>query len=369
MITSSSPVPTAVFVIGTRAQLIKLAPVIVACERVGHPALLLLTGQHHETMADLLGEFSISSPQISAIPPSERATVGSLLRWLPKAYIGVFRELRRQRKHNPLLDVVVHGDTLSAVVGAVAARHVGAQVVHVESGLSSGHILDPFPEELCRRVVFRLTDLAFCPSAEAVEYMRRNHGCIAVDTLGNTIVDAVGLAGVRAGAVSDNDYIVASLHRFQNIYSEARLGHLVDLLVDVSELMPVHFVLHPATRKRLVVHGLLERLETSPGIHLTPRLGYSAFLRMAASAACVLTDGGSNQEELATLGVPTVVMRERTERADGLGRNAIMEADLGMGVPQFLAAGLHVHLRSESGVCEGLGPSMRIAEKLAANWR
>jgi UDP-N-acetylglucosamine 2-epimerase (non-hydrolysing) len=160
-------------------------------------------------------------------------------------------------------------------------------------------------------------------------------------------------------------YLVASLHRFQNLYDAKRLETLVGLIVTIAERIPVHFVLHPATRKRLGKSGLAARLESAPGVRLSPRLGYRDFLRLAAGAACVLTDGGSNQEELAALGVPTIIMRERTERPDGLGENAAMEADIEGGAAAFVLSGQYVGLRRPVSVSGDLGPSQMIADFLA----
>ena len=170
-----------------------------------------------------------------------------------------------------------------------------------------------------------------------------------------------------SGASSDRPYLVASLHRFQNIFDAKRLRQLVDLLVALSDRFHVHFVLHPATRKRLEAQGYLARLAVLPHLVLSPRLGYGAFLRLASGAACVLTDGGSNQEELAVLGVPTIVMREHTERSDGLGQNAIMEADVPGGVGAYLLGDRHSELRRPSLVREGFGPSLTVRDHLV--WR
>lgn len=357
----------AIFVIGTRAQLIKVAPVVVAAERARLQCTLLMTGQHQETMQDLIDEFGITSPQIPALAASEHATVGSLLRWLPAAYRGVSKRLREIGQGADGIDVLVHGDTLSTLVGAFAARRCKARVVHLESGLTSGKLLDPFPEELCRRLVFRMTDVAMCPNAQAADVMRRHKRVRVVDTGGNTIVDAVALTGaadVRRRA--DNPYVVASLHRFQNIYDAKRLRGLVQLIEAVSQRFAVHFVLHPATRGRLQKDGLLQRLSDAPGVNLSPRMGYRDFLCLAAGAACVLTDGGSNQEELAALGVPTVIMRARTERPDGLGANAVMEAGIEGGVENFILHDTFETLRRPSAQIAANGPSAHIVRALSA---
>lgn len=327
-----------VFIIGTRAQLIKVAPVIAECERQNLPCTLLMTGQHLETMHDLLEEFGIHSPPLSAVPAREHSTVSSLARWLPLAYHGVRTQLERIGVAPAQMDILVHGDTLSTVIGALAGNRLGARVIHLESGLTSQKLWDPFPEEISRRIVFRLAHVAMCPSLDAVRHMRAHYSrCKSVHTHGNTILDAVSLVGVK---YSDRDhqppYLVASLHRFQNIYDLKRLEYLVGLLETVAKKYPIHFVLHPATRKRLVHANLLDRLANTPNIRLSPRLGYGAFLRLAAGAACVLTDGGSNQEELAALGVPTIVMRKATERNDGIGSNIFMEGHISNGVADFL---------------------------------
>jgi UDP-N-acetylglucosamine 2-epimerase (non-hydrolysing) len=354
-----------VFVVGTRAQLIKVAPVIVACERAGISCTLLMTGQHHDTMQDLLDEFGVTAPQIAALPSAEHSTVRSLFRWLPAAYRGVVSRLREIAAPGAQVNVLVHGDTLSTLLGAFAARRCGARVVHIESGLSSGRLFDPFPEEICRRLVFRMTNVAMCPDEDTSRNMRRRRHVSVVNTHGNTIIDAVALTGASDLArIDDDPYIVVSLHRFQNIYDAKRLRYLVALIEAISARYRVHFVLHPATRGRLESAGLMERLSSAPWIDLHPRMGYREFLRKAAGAACVVTDGGSNQEELAVLGVPTIVMRARTERQDGLGANAVMEGDVVGGVDEFILSARFENLRREPMPSAGLRPSDRIARAL-----
>jgi UDP-N-acetylglucosamine 2-epimerase (non-hydrolysing) len=358
----------AVFVVGTRAQLIKVAPVVVACEQAGQPVQLLMTGQHKETMSDLIEEFGIRAQPQSLMEVSERATVLALLTWTPRALYALTRRLRALARAEGAPKVVVHGDTLSTLLGALAARFAGGQVFHLESGLSSGRLFDPFPEELTRRLVFRLAHVALCPAPESSDYMRRHHPrCETIDTGGNTIEDSVMMAARSPEpAVGEAaPYMVASLHRFQNIFDAPRLRFLTDLLEALAARYRIHFVLHPATRKRLEASGQLERLAAVPGLELSPRLGYRDFLRLAARAECVLTDGGSNQEELAVLGVPTVIMRQATERSDGLGQNAVMEASLGEGLREYLLEGGFRALRRPSRVGEGFGPSAAVARRLA----
>lgn len=362
MITAQS---ICVFVVGTRAQLIKVAPVIVSCERGGLSVRLLMTGQHRETMLDLLTEFGVLTPPIDVMRATENASIAALLGWAPRALFRLIRHLRMMRREFPRIDLVVHGDTLSTLLGAVAGRLIGARILHIESGLSSGRLLDPFPEEITRRLVFRLADVAFCPGPAETARMKRYH-CAIVDTAGNTILDAVHLTGAAQRRVRlAAPHILVSLHRFQNLYDGRRFDYLMTVVSQLAASHDVCFVLHPATRKRIAASGWVKTFESLPRLRLLPRMGYRDFLRLAADAECVLTDGGSNQEELASLGVPTVIMRETTERLDGLGANAVMERDIQDGVVAWLGRGGSRALRRAPAVPSVPGPSERITRWLA----
>lgn len=354
-----------IFIIGTRAQLIKVAPVILECEARRLKCTLIMTGQHLETMQDLLDEFGVKSEKISALPAKERSTVLSLFKWLPQAYSGVVKQLKNIKSANNNVHVLVHGDTLSTVLGAIAGRRVGARVVHLESGLTSNKIFDPFPEEIARRVVFRLSHIAMCPSEETLKHMQEKHPkCEVVNTKGNTILDAIRLSGiVRHKDVKKASYIVVSLHRFQNIYDRKRLLKLIGVLQGVAMDHQVKFVLHPATQRRLHKYGLYDKLKNTSNIELIPRLGYSTFLKLAAESECVLTDGGSNQEELAAIGVPTIIMREATERSDGLKRNALMEAEVPGSIIEYISQGTYKKLEVES-IGNELRPSKLMVDYL-----
>lgn len=359
---------TNIFVVGTRAQLIKVAPVIFECEQKGMDCALLMTGQHKETMEDLLSEFSIRTPPVYAVNAAERSTILSLLLWLPKAYRGILKEIERIKKEKKAdkANVIVHGDTLTTLLSAYCARRSGDIVVHVESGLSSGKLFSPFPEELVRRLVFKVTELAFCPDEQSARHMQAISPAEVINTHGNTIFDSLGLISgkLEHRERSTDRYVVVSIHRFDNIYSRERLTSIVELLKKIAATFNVKFVLHPATIKRLKIYGLYEVLARHTNVELINRLGYSEFIRLAYGASCVLTDGGSNQEELAFLGVPTIVMRKHTERNDGLGSNALMESQAG-DIADFLATERYRNLRKDRKTRGNNTPSALISSRLS----
>lgn len=319
-----------IFVVGTRAQLIKVAPVIYEFEKNNIPLVLLMTGQHKETMEDLIFEFLIRTKPLYAVKANERSSIFSLLSWLPKAYISTNKKIEFIKKEYKCdANVFVHGDTLTTLLSAYSGKKNSCKVVHLESGLTSGNLWSPFPEEFIRRLVFKVTDLAFCPDEKSERHMHNISNAEVINTHGNTIFDALDLVlKDKYDLRNEASYIVVSIHRFDNIYNKNRLRNIVNLLIDISDFMNIKFVLHPATIKRLNKYHFYDDLKSKKNIQLVNRMGYAEFIRTVINSECVLTDGGSNQEELAYLGIPTIIMRKCTERIDGLGNNAIMEDEI-----------------------------------------
>lgn len=358
-----------IFVIGTRAQLVKMAPVIRAASDSALQHTIWLSGQHSESMDDLFRDFSLESAVTGSRKARERSTVLGLLTWLPAALWSCYRYVRRiaaQAAMRPL--VVVHGDTLSTLVSAVAGRLAGGDIVHLESGLTSGRLLDPFPEEMLRRLTFRLAAFAVCPGEEPARQMQRYRCRDIANTGENTVLDCVRYA---LGADRRNhpvpppgDYFVVSIHRFQNIYVRSRLSLIVREVMALAGVGKVYFVLHPPTRKRLGRAGLLDPLRNSAGVVLQARMPYTQFVSLLANSRGVLTDGGSNQEELSYLGVPTILYRDRSERTEGLGRNIVFRESIGGDLRDFVASGGLEKLRSPTLVTSDVHPSRTAVDAL-----
>jgi UDP-N-acetylglucosamine 2-epimerase (non-hydrolysing) len=261
----------------------------------------------------------------------------------------------------------VHGDTLSTFATAVAGRLAGGEVVHLESGLTSGKLLDPFPEEVIRRLTFRLTHYAICPSIES-SYMMRRYKCREiVNTEENTLLDAVRYALQKTGTQSDvvpGNYFVASIHRVQNIYDKTSMSQIIDEILSLSSIGSVHFVLHPATQRRLTRMGLIEILHEAPNVVVESRMPYTRFVSLLAGARGVLSDGGSNQEELSYLGVPTVLFRARSERSSGLGKNIVFRHMINEDLNEYVISGKLDSMRIPRHLLPNLQPSQRVLDAL-----
>lgn len=315
---------TIIHVVGTKAQYIKMAPVILETMRQGVPFRLLQTGQHNETFDELRANFGTPAPDLTLFGGDEATDRTGFAKWLLTA---------RRNAKSPAVRaflagakvVVVHGDTASALLGAWIGRRYGIAVAHVEAGLRSFNYLHPFPEELVRVLVSRRSRLHFCQDQTAVGNLRRV-GIVdgVVDTGGNTLKDALRVALERPAPTGTERFAVFSMHRSENLFRVARLEQLLGILRDVAARVPVRFVLHPVTRRRLEVLGLIDRVAAMPGVTLVGRMDFFSFIDMVRGATAVLTDGGSNQEECAMLGVPCILLRRATERRDGLGENVVI---------------------------------------------
>lgn len=120
-------------------------------------------------------------------------------------------------------------------------------------------------------------------------------------------------------------YAIVSIHRFENIYNKIRLNEIIKAVELIAKKYQLLFVLHPATKKRLNKLDLIEQLENNENIKLIPRMGYISFINLVSNSQFVVTDGGSNQEELSFLNIPTLLMRDATERPEGIGDTAFLE--------------------------------------------
>lgn len=323
-------------VIGTRAQLIKMAPVLRELERRNLSYRFYLTGQHETTIDDLIAEFGIRTTPIR-LARQEVAGLLTMAVWAPLTLIRLLRAWPVMPGETRTI-VLTHGDTFTTAIAALVGRLKGARVAHVEAGLRSFNWLHPFPEELTRLAVFRLSDVSFCPNEWAARNMAR-YASRAVNTQGNTLIDALELACSKDQAIqtATEPYAVVSIHRFENIFNQKRLRNIVHLLEMASEKARLIFVLHPATRNKLARHGLLDILRRMNGVSLVDRMGYVRFVALLRRAHFVITDGGSNQEELSYLGVPTFLMRRKTERTEGLGENIVLGDYSEAALRRFLA--------------------------------
>ncbi len=313
--------------LGTKAQLIKMAPVMRELQDREIDYNFIFSGQHQATVDDIREEFGIKAPDITLYEGKDITGILQMAWWSLRLIVETLRNREKLWQGDKGGVVLVHGDTFSTLLGAILARLSGQKAAHVESGLRSFNLFHPFPEEITRLLTFRLCQIYFAPGDWAVANLEKYRG-EKINTIHNTLLDALRLSeSAVAGAdidLPDTPYGLVSIHRFENIFSKAKLTEIVELLVRASETTPLVFILHKPTEKKLAQFGLRSRLESCPGIELRPRYSYFQFIKLVRQSSFVITDGGSNQEECHYLAKPCIIMRSATERQEGIGGNAVV---------------------------------------------
>jgi UDP-N-acetylglucosamine 2-epimerase (non-hydrolysing) len=289
-----------------------MAPVIAALTRRGEvDVLTLVTGQHREQLRDSLRSFGLTADADLDVM-SERQTLPELIGKITPAAAVSLRQLGADY-------VLVHGDTTTTFAVALAAYLQGVRVAHVEAGLRSFDLAQPFPEEANRRLTDVITDLDLPPTPLAKRNLLREgkREDLMVVT-GNTAVDAIQVERERAVLPSDlrgRRLVTVTMHRRENLPVMAGLANALAAAARANPALtfvyPVH--LNPAVREAVV-----PALEGLPNFLVSDPFDYSTMVALLDASELVVTDSGGIQEEGAALGVPVAVLRNVTERPEGV---------------------------------------------------
>lgn len=324
------------FFMGTAGELIKVYPLLRLAEEKGLSWKAIHSGQSGVNYWKQWEDFGLPREKsVSTWSTKEDLTSSrSAMKWffrsvtLPKMHLleslGRGADLRKDL-------FFVHGDTLSTLLGATYAQRLGIKVVHVEAGLRSRYLLQPFPEEINRRLTSEMAHWHMAPDGAAKHnLLKAGFEDNIVDTGGNTLIDAIRRTladpDPRDFNLPDGEYAVANLHRHENLSSEKRWKRLLESVLLAQEKCPVYFAMHAPAEAKLNTDKISRQKLLEAGVQLVPRMKFTHFIRLLNGAQFVLSDGGSNQEECYYLGKPCLILRETTERMEGLGENAVLSA-------------------------------------------
>jgi UDP-N-acetylglucosamine 2-epimerase (non-hydrolysing) len=332
-VTLKQDIPVTHIVVGTKAQFIKMAPIARLLQERGWPYRILDLGQHGSITPGIVRDFDLRPDHVHVLPGgSTVATYPQAFRWVRALLARIATPRRRLTSElvaRPAGYALVHGDTLSTLLGLYLARRIGLQVALVEAGLSSSRMFDPFPEELIRRHVEKRADMLFAPDSNSASRLeKRGLRGKVVDTGYNTGRDALlimaGLQSSRDQASCDFQAVL-TIHRAETIGRATRLRAVIHHVIDLApRIGPVRFFLHEPTRRALIRAGLLGELEGSCHFQLRPLGPYPEFTAALVRAKFILTDGGSIQEEASYLNKRCLILRRATEREHGLGTTAML---------------------------------------------
>ncbi len=313
---------TACIVVGTRPEAIKLAPVVSALRRgrVLHP-VLVSTGQHRQMLDQALGVFGLKPDvDLSVMQPGQ--TLYEVTSRTLEGMRGVIRQVAPEW-------VVVQGDTTTTFAAALAAFYERTPVAHVEAGLRSGDPYAPFPEEMNRRLVDQLSRVLFAPTAQARDLLFRDgFATDAVHHTGNTVVDAllatrellrgrrVDVPGIEEEMLQGMRVLLVTAHRRESF--GAPLEGICRALAAVARADPSVLVIYPVHLNPNVDRPVRRILGNVPRVALLPPVSYLQFITLMDRAHIVLTDSGGVQEEAPTFKKPLLVLRDNTERPEGV---------------------------------------------------
>lgn len=310
-------------VFGTRPEAIKMFPVVHAlCRRTGIEVRVCVTAQHREILDQVL-EIARIAPDVDLDVMTPNQSLDALLARLVTGLGETFDAEKPDR-------ILVHGDTLTTMAATLAAYFRKIPVGHVEAGLRSGNIYHPWPEEVNRKVAGAVADLHFAPTETAAAALRaENVPAERIHVTGNTVIDALLATKAR---IDESPSLTASLdplverfagkrivavtsHRRENFGDGMRAIAEAIAAIAARPDVAVIFPVHPNPQVRSAMEPLLAALSN---VALIDPLDYPHFVRLLAEADLVLTDSGGVQEEAPSLGKPVLVMRETTERPEGI---------------------------------------------------
>lgn len=320
-------------IVGTRPEAIKMAPVIRELGRQDAiVSSVCVTGQHREMLDQVLDLFNIVPDyDLNVMFPNQ--TLNQLVARIINAL-------------EPLLDslqpdwILVQGDTTTVMTAAIAARHRKIKIGHVEAGLRTGDMHNPFPEEMNRVIVDAISDLHFVPTQRALHNLLREGICEdRIEMTGNTVIDALldvaalpwmppadhplaKLFDSDGQVLSSSKLILVTMHR-----RESFGGPIQDICIALKEMArksetPIHFV-YPVHLNPNVHGPVHQLLDNDPHFTLVPPLDYLSLVNLMKRSALILTDSGGIQEEAPSLGVPVLVLRKVTERPEGVEAGAV----------------------------------------------
>ena len=318
-----------VTIIGTRPEIIKMAPVVKALDALDHEHVLVHSGQHYDLLMDrvFFKDMELRDPdrqfELREQPPHLQVAM-------------TIRQVAEVARDADL--VIVHGDTNTTLAGALLASKLGRPLAHVEAGIRSFD--RSMPEEINRILADQLSDLKFAPTVTARENLERENVREGIHVVGNSVIDAltqnIATAEERSTVLkrlglSPGMYILLTFHRSENVDRKTSLEGAVEAFERVTKGtgLEIVFPVHPRTAKQLEAFGLASRASGIRGLRQIEPTGYLDLLVLEKNAALVMTDSGGLQEESCFFQVPCVTLRESTERPETLeiGHNVLAGTD------------------------------------------
>ncbi len=307
-------------IIGTKAELIKCMPLMKEFQNRSLDYFFIHTGQH--PLGKACEKFGIKKPDfiLSKEPDISTKFWSKINRASFFWNIEIIFKIKKMlKKINPKY-VVYHGDTMStssAAIGSSKFFNPGKKWknVHLEAGLRSGSLFEPFPEEISRKICDNFSDILLAVSDLTEKTLKKEFKNKIIIKTGNTIVDSAKIV-LKKNKNKKQKYALVNLHRHENLRSKERMKKIIRILgnIKIKTIWPIH----DNTLYYLKKYGLLRHLKKMKNVEILPLTDYSDFIFLLANCEYLVTDGGSIQEESLVFKKPCIILRKKTERQEGL---------------------------------------------------
>ncbi|QXE00860.1 non-hydrolyzing UDP-N-acetylglucosamine 2-epimerase [Terribacillus sp. DMT04] len=314
------------FILGTRPEGIKLAPIISKLKQErDFSSLVIHTGQHTNLLDDVLNIFSIQPDyQLSLMKPNQSAEQ------VIAAAIPVIADILKAEKPDM---VAVVGDTATTFAAAFAAFHIQIPVMHIEAGLRTYDHYTPFPEEMYRQLVTRIAAVHFAPTEQNKQnLLQEKIDASNIHVVGNPVIDALfyiqnyapsSMSNLEHMINAERKLILLTTHRRENMKSMQYIYEAINQMLNYYDDVEVIFPVHPNPNVRKQVHSFLHAHNR---LHIIDPIDYVSFTHLYSHAYLVITDSGGIQEEAPAFDVPVVVTRSSTERTEGVKAGTLILA-------------------------------------------
>ena len=333
--------------IGTTAELIKLIPLIRELNIRKIPFQIIASGQNDIQFDEFKADLKQITIRRAVTPKGNKSSIILFVIWSLRTFFallkGMQNDFRGLNKTNSLF--IVHGDTVSSLMGSLVATVYRLKLVHIESGLRSFNFMEPFPEEICRYIISRLADIHFCPNEWSINNLSHVKG-EKVNTYQNTLIESFWRAMKEKGRnkfvqkmLSGNKkFFVLVIHRQEHVlFNKEQSKKTMKLILNNSpKTLQCLFLIHDISTNLVRSLTYLIPKDVADNIVKVKRLPYSDFMHLLLGAEFIITDGGSNQEEMYYMGKPCLLLRNHTERIEGLRKNILLSRNKEQNIIRFM---------------------------------
>lgn len=295
------------FIIGTRPEAIKICPIILEFQKNDIPHKILLTGQHTNLVNEVLEVFGISTNYNLNIMKNAQS--------LNYIISEIIKNLDVILNNDKIEYVIVHGDTTTAFASALCAFQNKVKIIHIEAGLRTLNLKNPFPEEANRRMISVLSDISFCPTINNLNNLKKENNNSKLFVVGNTVIDAIEIIKKKyslPNKIIPFKFILLTTHRRENLES---MQNIFIAINNISKKFKINVILpmHPNPKIKNIFESTVIDNEY---IKVIPPQDYINFSNLLMQSCMVVTDSGGIQEEATYLNKPMVILRDETERQE-----------------------------------------------------